>query len=215
MNAVTPFSDPVAHERLLPVNIDAEQELLGAILVRGDAIATVRPILASDHFGERLHGLVYQAILETVDAGHSPSMGSVKQFLGTWNVSSDLGGITLAQYLARVMALAPAVGALTPLAHLVRDLWAIRQIAAVSDDIGRKEEGFDPAAYLAEKFDQLDVVSGRACSTGSAPRQPPHKLPGRLSPGWRCAYRGGQRHFRKPGSAASMTSSEAGCALPH
>jgi replicative DNA helicase len=158
MNAVTPFDGPVTHERLLPVNIDVEQELLGALLVRGDAIATVRPILAPDHFGERLHRLVYQAILETVDAGHSPSMGSVKQFLGTWNVSCDLGGITLAQYLARVMALAPAVGALTPLAHLVRDLWAIRQIAAVSDDIGRKEEGFDPAAYLAEKFDQLDVV---------------------------------------------------------
>jgi replicative DNA helicase len=42
---------------------------------------------------------------------------------------------------------------------MVRDLWALRQLAAVADDIGRDaSEGFEPSEYLGERFADVDKI---------------------------------------------------------
>jgi replicative DNA helicase len=153
MNAHFPSSSP------LPVNIEAEQEILGTLIARPETLTAVLPILSDEHFGEPLHATLYRAVCAAVEAQQTPSLAIMRQHLGTRNIETDLGGVSLGKYLARLVANAPPPVGLAATAGIVRDLWAIRQIAAVAGDIARdRVEGFDPTAYLSAKFAQLDEI---------------------------------------------------------
>ena len=146
-------------ERIVPANIDAEQEVLGVLLSRPNAIAAVGAILQPQHFSEAVHGALYDAVLSAVDAGQAPSVGTVRQHLGAAGFSSDLGGgVTFSAYIARLISAAPDAGGLAANAQMIRALWGLRQLAAVGDDIYRDGSGYDPAAKLAERFGQVDEL---------------------------------------------------------
>ena len=158
MNALTPFV-LAGEARVPPSNIEAEQELLGALIARPDALAVVGPTLSAEHFAEGLHATIYEAIRAAVEAGQAPSLAIIRQHLGERRFSADLGGTTLGQYLGRIVANAQGFVGFAATARMIRDLWALRQIAGVADDIGRDaSEGFEPTAYLNAKFGALDEV---------------------------------------------------------
>ena len=52
-----------------PSNNEAEQALLGALLVSNKAVGRVSEFLRPEHFADAVHGRIYQAICELVDLG--------------------------------------------------------------------------------------------------------------------------------------------------
>src|SRR5918993_1316341 len=115
MNAMPPFSSIA--DRALPVNPTLEQELLGALIMRPDTLAAVRPILSPEHFGEPLHAMVYESVLAAADAGQTPSIGAIRQFIGERDFTTNLGGLTPPEYLPRMMAEAYGSGELSATAR--------------------------------------------------------------------------------------------------
>src|SRR5579871_2078818 len=91
--------------RTPPHNLEAEQALLGAILVNNDAFDRVSDFLKAEHFSEELHRRVYDVMASLIRAGKIATPVTLKTFLG----DHDLGGITLPQYLARLAAEATSV----------------------------------------------------------------------------------------------------------
>jgi len=70
------------HEAAPPTDIEAEQALLGAMLVNGAAYERVAGFLSADHFSNAIHGLVYGTIGELVGEGAKPDPVLVKDRLG-------------------------------------------------------------------------------------------------------------------------------------
>jgi replicative DNA helicase len=139
--------------------MEAEQEVLGALIGRPDTFAQVASILAPEHFSEPLHGVIYAACKAAFDAGQPSSLAIIRQHIGASDFASDLGGLTLGGYVGKLMAASPSGIGLTAHARMVRDLWALRQLAAVADDIGRDaSEGFEPSAYLGDRFAAVDEI---------------------------------------------------------
>ena len=69
---ITPLVEPdEVPFRAAPHNIEAEQALLGAILVNNDASDRVSAFLLAEHFFDPLHGRIYEAALKLVSAGSS------------------------------------------------------------------------------------------------------------------------------------------------
>src|ERR687894_588132 len=99
LEAVTP------DYRVAPNNIDAEQALLGAILVNNDAYYRVSDFLEPVHFFEDLHRRIYEVATSLIKAGKVATPITLKTFLG----DQDLGGVTVSQYLARLAAEATTV----------------------------------------------------------------------------------------------------------
>ena len=58
-----------AEFRVQPHNIEAEQALLGAILVNNDAFYRVSDFLLPDHFFEPVHQRVYELVSSMIRAG--------------------------------------------------------------------------------------------------------------------------------------------------
>lgn len=87
--------------RLAPANIEAEQALLGAILVNNDAYSLVQEFLLPEHFYDPIHKETYRVIAGMIDAGKSPNPVTVKQHLPEVELAE---GMTVAKYLARMAA---------------------------------------------------------------------------------------------------------------
>ncbi len=79
--------------RVAPNNIDAEQALLGAILVNNDAYYRVSDFLEPDHFFEDLHRRIYEIATTLIKSGKVATPITLKTFLG----DQDLGGVTVSQ----------------------------------------------------------------------------------------------------------------------
>ncbi|MEN9709447.1 MAG: hypothetical protein RIQ68_1855, partial [Pseudomonadota bacterium] len=125
-------ADPSAPAyRTPPHNIEAEQALLGAILVNNEAYDRVSDFLAPEHFSEELHRRVYDVMMQLIKAGKIATPVTLKTFLG----DHDLGGITLPQYLARLAAEATTVINAHDYGRTIYDLAVRRHLINIGEDI--------------------------------------------------------------------------------
>jgi replicative DNA helicase len=117
--------------RVAPHNIEAEQALLGAILVNNEAFDRVSDFLKPEHFSEELHRRIYEVTSQLIRAGKIASPVTLKTFLG----DHDLGGITMPQYLARLASEATAIINTEDYGRTVYDLALRRSLIGIGEDI--------------------------------------------------------------------------------
>src|SRR5258707_4861852 len=98
--------EPVPIYRIAPHNIEAEQALLGAILINNEAFYRVSDFLEPGHFFERLHQTIYELSSSLIRAGKVATPVTLKSFLPA---DLDVAGLTASQYLARLAAEATTV----------------------------------------------------------------------------------------------------------
>ena len=85
--------------RTLPHNLEAEQALLGAILINNEAVNHVAPFLELEHFYLAVHGRIYEAVIKMIEKGQIASPVTLKHYFDNDDSLSDVGG---ASYLARL-----------------------------------------------------------------------------------------------------------------
>lgn len=117
--------------RVAPHNVEAEQALLGAILVNNDAFDRVSDFLRAEHFQEELHRRIFEVTAQLIRAGKIASPVTLKTFLG----DQDLGGITLPQYLARLAAEATTIINAEDYGRTIHDLAVRRNLISIGEDI--------------------------------------------------------------------------------
>jgi replicative DNA helicase len=98
--------EPAATFRVAPHNIEAEQSLLGAILVNNEALYRVSDFLNPGHFFEPVHQQIYEIAQALIRTGKLASPVTLKTFLPA---DVDIAGMTVAQYLARLAAEATTI----------------------------------------------------------------------------------------------------------
>ena len=117
--------------RVAPHNIEAEQALLGAILVNNEAYDRVSDFLKPEHFSEELHRRVYEVTSQLIRAGKIASPVTLKTFLG----DHDLGGMTMPQYLARLASEATAIINTEDYGRTIQDLALRRSLIQIGEDV--------------------------------------------------------------------------------
>ncbi|MBB3810000.1 replicative DNA helicase [Pseudochelatococcus contaminans] len=124
-------ADTELQYRQAPHNIDAEQALLGAILVNNDAYFRVSDFLDPPHFQEDIHRRIFEVASSLIKAGKIATPITLKTFLG----DHDLGGITIPQYLARLAAEATTVINAEDYGRTIHDLAVRRELINIGEDI--------------------------------------------------------------------------------
>src|SRR5205814_3948500 len=92
--------------RAAPHNIEAEQALLGAILVNNEAFYRVSDFLEPRHFFEPVHQKIYEDSGSLIRVGKVANPVTLKTFLPA---DVDIAGVSVSQYLARLAAEATTV----------------------------------------------------------------------------------------------------------
>jgi replicative DNA helicase len=118
--------------RIAPHNIEAEQGLLGAILVNNDAFYRVSDFLEPKHFFEPLHQLIFETAASLIRAGKVATPVTLKTFVPA---DTDIGGMTVAQYLARLAAEATTIINAQDYGRTVYDLSQRRDLIRIGEDM--------------------------------------------------------------------------------
>ena len=79
LRAAASAEEPM-HFRQAPHNIDAEQALLGAILVNNEALDRVTGFLDPIHFFDPLHGQIYEITSKLIQAGKQATPITLRTF---------------------------------------------------------------------------------------------------------------------------------------
>jgi replicative DNA helicase len=118
--------------RSAPHNIEAEQSLLGAILVNNDAFYRVSDFLEPPHFFEPIHRQIFETAGSLIRMSKLATPVTLKTFLPA---DLDLGGMTVAQYLARLAAEATTVINAYDYGRTVYDLALRRELIHIGEDM--------------------------------------------------------------------------------
>jgi replicative DNA helicase len=118
--------------RAAPHNIDAEQALIGAVLVNNEAFYRVSDFLEPQHFFEPIHQKIYELAGSLVRAGKVATPITLKTFLPG---DLDIAGMTVSQYLARLAAEATTVINAEDYGRTVYDLAIRRALIVIGEDM--------------------------------------------------------------------------------
>lgn len=117
--------------RTPPANIEAEQALLGAILVNNRAYEQVSEFLRPDHFTDPLHGRIFDAIGKQLERGQEANPTTLQFFFENDEAIAEIGGQS---YLARLAASAVTVINARDYGSTVHDLFLRRQLIDLGED---------------------------------------------------------------------------------
>ncbi|RWK61096.1 replicative DNA helicase [Mesorhizobium sp.] len=118
--------------REAPNNIEAEQALLGAILVNNDAFYRVSDFLKSGHFYEPLHRKIFEVAAELIRMGKIATPITLKTFLPA---DEKVGDMTVAQYVVRLAVEAVTVVNAADYGRAIYDLATRRALITVGEDM--------------------------------------------------------------------------------
>ena len=119
-------------ERVPPQNIEAEQAVLGAMLIDKEAIAKASEILSSTDFYREAHRVIFNAMLELYNKNEAVDMVTVTEILKRDNKLEDIGGLAYITSLANVVLTAANV---KYHADIVAEKSVLRQLVRVSTEI--------------------------------------------------------------------------------
>lgn len=131
LSIVPPGAGAEAEYRIAPHNIEAEQALLGALLIHNEAFDRVSDFLEPEHFYEGIHRRIFEIARTLIRSGKVATPITLKTYLG----DLDLGGVTAAQYLARLAAEATTVINAAEYARTIQDLALRRELILIGDEV--------------------------------------------------------------------------------
>lgn len=156
-------------ERPLPASVEAEQALLGAVLVNNLAFDGASKVISADDFSEEVHRRTWTAIEGLIADGRAATLINLKASLGDLPLGE---GVTIGQYLARLAAGATTIINAVDYAKTIRSMAERRKIIAFASDTLEMAYSapieMRPSQIAASAIDMLDGVVARG-STG-APR---------------------------------------------
>lgn len=157
--------------RSKPQNLQAEQALLGALLINNELINRTGDFLQEEHFCEPVHRRIFRTIRSFMDRGLVASPVTLKTHFEQDQSLSEIGG---AEYLVRLAAGATSVINLESYARIIYDLFLRRTLIEVGEDI--VNESYDsnndtPAMKQLEHAEQrlFNLASSGHSETGFVP----------------------------------------------
>ncbi len=140
----------------IPRSTEAEQSVLGGLLIDNDAWDRVADLIDSRQFFEQRHGAIFDAIGALVNAGKGADIVTVFERLQAAGKDEQAGGLA---YLNSLEQSVPSARNVRRYAEIVRDKALHRALIRATDDAGTIARNDQPAAQKADRiatlFDEL------------------------------------------------------------
>lgn len=132
-NDNTPATDKAdKHYRVLPHNIEAEQGLLGALLIDNRNQEKIGDFLRPEHFSVPAHQRIYEAIYTLIERGQTATPVTLKSYFEKDNDLKHVGG---SEYLADLASSVISVVNTEDYGRHIYDLFLRRSLISLGEDI--------------------------------------------------------------------------------
>jgi len=138
-----------AEQEYLPHNIEAEQQLLGAILTNNDVYDRIAATIRAEHFFEPVHQRIFEIAVARIQKNALASPVTLKAFLEDDQGLRELGGPS---YLARLAGAAISAFAARDYAQMIYDLAVRRELIGLGRDISERAAKVDVTSEPKEQI---------------------------------------------------------------
>ncbi len=159
MNEITTLGRPVpteAHPEALPHNIEAEQQLLGAVLTNNDVYDRISSLIRAEHFFEPVHQRIFEIAAARIQKNALASPVTLKAFMEDDDALKALGG---PPYLVRLAGAAISAYVARDYAQMIYDLAVRRDLIRLGQDIaaraGKVDVDSEPREQIVEAEQRL------------------------------------------------------------
>lgn len=153
--------------RSLPSNVQAEQMLLGAILINHELLNQVSEFLKFEHFFEKLHQNIYKGIEDIIEKGLTPTPVTLKSMLDRDQLFHDFGGI---EYLHKLATLAMMVINPYDYGMVIYDLAIRRNLIEIGEGIVNTAYDSSIAYASTEQIEHAEAKLYNLASEGISER---------------------------------------------
>ncbi len=153
--------------RIPPQNLEAEQSVLGAILLDNEALLKVLEILSPEDFYREAHRKIFLAMLEMFERGESIDIISLKDHLQMKKELDSVGGIS---YISSLAASVPTAANVKHHARIIREKALMRGLVhAATEVIEMVYDGGLPADEMVDEAEKVifEISDKRTTSTFS------------------------------------------------
>jgi replicative DNA helicase len=138
-------------EKLPPQNIEAEQSLLGCLMLDKDAIIKVADFVRPDDFYKGIHKEIYQVMIDLYQKIEPIDLISVTSRLKEKNLLQDVGG---SSYLTNLINTVPTATHVANYGKIVRAKKVLRDMIEASEQIGL--DAFDESEDVDQLLDRAE-----------------------------------------------------------
>jgi replicative DNA helicase len=153
--------------KLPPHSLEAEQSVLGGLLLDNDAADRIGDVLTDADFYSEAHRLIHRAIVGLVSDGKPADVVTVAEALASQQKLDYVGGLA---YLGALVQNVPTAANIRHYAGIVRERSVLRQLAATAGEIA--DAAYNPLGRSArEVLDQAEAKVLHIAEQGSRGQQ--------------------------------------------
>ncbi|MFN6977061.1 MAG: replicative DNA helicase [Gemmobacter sp.] len=149
MNEITPVAPAAPADDPMPHSIEAEQQLLGAILTNNDVYDRIASLVRAEHFHEPIHQRIFEIAAARIQKNALASPVTLKAYFEDDAALKAVGGPA---YLARIAGAAISAWAARDYAQMIYDLAVRRELIALGRDIAARAAKVEVASEPAEQI---------------------------------------------------------------
>jgi replicative DNA helicase len=154
---VIPFQStsliPSQNEDAPPYNLEAEQGLLGALLLDNIHIERVSDFLKPYHFADAVHGKIFEGILRFIERGQVADPVTLKDYFTREQGLETIGG---AGYLVDLVNSVLSVSSAADYGKLIYDLYLRRELLRIGQDICLQVKTYDFQTTAVQHIEQAE-----------------------------------------------------------
>jgi replicative DNA helicase len=136
---------PLDKLKLPPHSLEAEQSVLGGLMLDNDAADKIGDVVSADDFYSDAHRIVYRHIVQLIADGKPADVVTVSEALSSTQKLDYVGGLS---YLGALAQNVPTAANIRHYANIVRERSILRQLAATATEIA--ESAFNPLGRNAK-----------------------------------------------------------------
>jgi len=122
-------------ENKLPSNIEAEQSLIGSVLVNNDIIDEISNIVSAGKFFDPIHRKIYEVIESLNNKGMIANPITLKNYFENDSGLSEVGGV---DYLVKLTRFSSSIKQAIDYAKIIHEMYVKRELIFISDEISEQ-----------------------------------------------------------------------------
>ncbi|OAB42037.1 replicative DNA helicase [Paenibacillus glacialis] len=153
------------YDRIPPQNLEAEQAVIGAILLHDEAIITVMERVRTEDFYDKPHQLIFEAMLQLGESNQPIDLITLTSLLQDRGQLEEIGGVS---YLAKLAHAVPTAANVDYYAQIIEEKSMLRRLIRTATQI--VSEGYtggeDVSGMLGDAERKILEISNRRSGSG-------------------------------------------------
>ncbi|WP_422658950.1 replicative DNA helicase [Paenibacillus sp. EC2-1] len=152
-------------DRMPPQNLEAEQAVLGAVLLQGEALITAMERVQSEDFYDKTHQMIYEVMVQLGEENQPIDLVTLTSRLQDKGQLEEIGGVS---YLAKLAHGVPTAANVEYYAQIIEEKSMLRRLIRTATQI--VSEGYtggeDVSGMLSEAERRILEISNRRTGSG-------------------------------------------------